>query len=215
MRTDISVELSKRAREVGVDGVMVTPPPYILPSEEEIFEHYRRISEEAGMPILIYNIPKRVGVGVSPELLLRLTEIDNVVAIKQSDESLEVVIETVRLCGDKIKVFAGHSVTRGFPCAVMGVDGFVSSVETQIVGKEVIGLYKLSTSGDLELARKIQHKMFALDHAVHGLGNFPSALKAAMNLRGRPGGFTRSPVQALSDNKLKQLKKMMGNLGLL
>ena len=214
MRTDIVIKLSKRAKEVGADGVMVTPSPYVRPNDREIYEHYKRISDEADIPILVYNIPKRVGVGISPELLSKMCEIKNVVAVKQSGDALEDVTETIRLCGDKIVVFAGHSVTRGFPCVAMGTDGFVSSVETQIMGKEAVDLYRASISGDNAAARKLQYKLIRLDHAVHGIGTFPSALKEAMNMRGRPGGFTRSPVLALDETQAKQLHSVLTELRL-
>jgi len=213
MRTDVVVRLSKRAKEVGANGVMVTPSPYIRPSDREIYEHYKRISDEADIPILVYNIPKRVGAGTSPELLAKLCDIKNVLAVKQSAESLDEVAATVRLCGDKMIVFAGHSVTRGFPCVAMGTDGFVSSVETQIMGKEAVSLYKLSVD-DHAAARKLQHKLIELDHAVHGIGTFPSALKAAMNMRGRPGGFTRSPVMPLEDTEMSCLRRALSELDL-
>jgi 4-hydroxy-tetrahydrodipicolinate synthase len=215
MLTDKVVELSKKAKAAGADGVMVTPPFYILPNESEIIEHYRRVSREADIPILIYNIPKRVGVTTSPALLEKLCSIDNVVAVKQSSGSFDDVVETVRLCADKIRVFAGHSVTRGFPCVVMGTDGFVSSVETQILGRAAIDLYRLSASGNVEAARKLQYRLVQLDHAVHGLGTFPSALKAAMNLVGRPGGYPRSPIQPLSAEDQERLRSVLQSIGVL
>jgi len=215
MRTDTAVKLSKRAKKIGADGVMVTPSPWIRPDEKEIQEHYRRISDEADIPILVYNIPKRASVTISPELLVELCDIDNVVAVKQSAESFDDVMETVRLCGEKIRILAGHSVTRGFPCVMMGTDGFVSSVETQIMGKEAVELYQLSVSGKSEVARKLQYKLIELDHAVHGIGTFPSALKAAMNLRGRPGGYTRSPVLPLGKSEIERLRNVLSQLGLL
>ena len=115
MLTDQVINLSQRAKETGVDGLMITPPYYILPNEVEIIEHYEQISENVDLPILVYNIPKRVGVTTSPALLLKLAEINNIVAVKQSSSGFSDVVETVELCGEKIVVFAGHSVTRGFP----------------------------------------------------------------------------------------------------
>jgi len=215
MLTDRVVKLSKKAKAVGASGVMVTPPFYILPGESEIIEHYKTVSEEADIPILVYNIPKRVGVTVSPALLEKLCAIENVVAVKQSSGSFDDVVETVRLCGDKIRVFAGHSVTRGFPCVAMGTDGFVSSVETQILGREAIDLYRLSASNSVKAARELQYRLVQLDHAVHGLGTFPSALKAAMNLVGRPGGYPRSPIQPLCESDQKRLKSVLQSIDVL
>lgn len=214
MITDRVISLSKRANSVGVDGIMVTPPYYILPNEEEILLHFRRISDEVDTPILVYNIPKRVGVSASPALLTKLSDIDHVVAVKQSSGTFEDVTETVRLCGNKIRVFAGHSVTRGFPCVAMGVDGFVSSVEPQVMGRDAIRLFEVSRSGELSAARELQYRLIQLDHAVHGIGTFPAALKAAMNLVGRPGGYPRSPILPLAKKDEDTLRAILKAIGL-
>lgn len=73
-----------------------------------------------------------------------------------------------------------------------------------------VNLYKVSILGDLDRERKVQFKMFELDHTVHGLGIFPLALKVAMNLRGGPEGFIRNPVKPLSESKLEELKTVIG-----
>ena len=214
MLTDQVINLSQRAKETGVDGLMITPPYYILPNEVEIIEHYQQISDNVNLPILVYNIPKRVGVTTSPALLLKLTEINNIVAVKQSSSGFSDVVETVELCGEKIVVFAGHSVTRGFPCVAMGADGFVSSVEPQIMGKTAIELYEISKSGNTENARNLQQKLIKLDEAVHGLGTFPSALKAAMNVMGRPGGYPRKPILPLNEGEINKLESIMSKIDL-
>ena len=214
MLTDQVINLSQRAKETGVDGLMITPPYYILPNEVEIIEHYQQISENVDLPILVYNIPKRVGVTTSPALLLKLAEINNIVAVKQSSSGFSDVVETVELCGEKIVVFAGHSVTRGFPCVAMGADGFVSSVEPQIMGKAAIELYEISKSGNTDNARNIQQKLIKLDEAVHGLGTFPSSLKAAMNVKGRPGGYPRKPILPLNEGEISKLESIMSKIDL-
>jgi 4-hydroxy-tetrahydrodipicolinate synthase len=215
MNTDVTIKRGQQAKEVGVDGVMVTPPYYVLPSEREIVAHYQQVSDQVELPIMLYTIPKRVGVGISPSLLSELADIEYVIAVKQSSEEFSDVIDTIELCGDRIYVLAGHSVTRGFPCIAMGADGVVSSVEPQIMGKQAIDLYALSKNNEIEAARNLQHRLVKLDHAVHGLGTFPSALKAAMNLVGRPGGHTRRPVFPLSEEKLVKLRSTLAEIGLL
>ena len=215
MLTDTVVEQSKKAKDAGADGVMVTPPHFILPSEEDITKHYSCISQEADVPILVYNNPRRVGVDIPPALLEKLCEIENVVAVKQSSGNFTDIVETVRLCGDKIRVFAGHCAARGFPCVAMGTHGFVSSGETQILGKKAIDLYRLSAAGDNHAARSLQYRLVELSHAMHGLGTFPSALKAAMNLVGRPGGYPRDPIQPLREEDQKRLQSNLHSLGVL
>jgi 4-hydroxy-tetrahydrodipicolinate synthase len=216
IRTSEVVALSRAAEQAGADGVMVTPPYYALPSPREIQAHFQNISEQIGLPILLYNIPKRQAVGIDSELLQRLADVDKVVAIKQSAPEFDAVVDTVALVGDRIRVFAGHSVTRGFPAIQMGCDGYVSSVEPQVMGREAIALYRLSVQGQTEAARALQYKCIALDHAIHGgVGTFPASLKAAMNLLGRPGGYPREPLLPLTGDETQRLERVLASLGLL
>jgi len=200
------VELSNRAKAVGVDGVMITAPYYVMPKEKEIMRHYQDISSKVGLPILVYNIPNRVGINLTPDLLSKLCDVDCVVAVKQSSPSFDEVMQTIRLCGEKMRVFAGHSDTRGFPCIAMGADGGVSSVETQMLGKEAIQIYDAIVSGDFESARKIQCKSITAAGIARMYGVFPSGLKACMNLLGRPGGFPRPPVSPLVEQEIEGLR---------
>lgn len=213
--TSRSVALTKRAKAVGCDGVMVTPPPYVLVSPREVIAHFRAISN-VGLPIMMYNIPKRQGINVTPRLIAEMTDIECLVAVKQSSDSFHDVVETVRLAGDKLLIFAGHSVIRGFPSVAMGCDGFISSVEPQVMGREAIDLYRLAAANKVDEVRKLQYRCVALDEAIHGgVGTFPASLKAAMNLRGRPGGYAREPLLPLTDDEQAKLKKVLGGLGLL
>jgi 4-hydroxy-tetrahydrodipicolinate synthase len=209
------IELSRAAEKAGAQGVMITPPYYALPSQREILVHYQKVSDSIGLPILMYNIPKRQAVGIGHDLLQRLADVDRVVAIKQSAPGFDDVSDAVALVGDRIRVFAGHSVTRGFPAIAMGCDGYVSSVEPQVMGKDAIQLFRLSKTSP-EAARKLQYKCIALDNAIHGgVGTFPASLKAAMNMLGRPGGYPREPLLPLTEEESGRLEDVLIKLALL
>ena len=211
------ISLSLKAKKLGVDGFMITPPYYARPSFREVFEHFRKISDAVQHPILLYNIPSRQAVNLSPAQICELGEkIDCIVAVKQSSNDFHDVTEVIRLAGKSIRVFAGHSVTRGFPCIAMGCDGFVSSVEPQIMGAEVIKLYKLSSENMVNEARALQYRCIVLDNAIHGdAGTFPASLKAAMNLMGRPGGYPREPLLEVTDAQKEYLKRVLKEIGLI
>jgi 4-hydroxy-tetrahydrodipicolinate synthase len=120
------------------------------------------------------------------------------------------------VAGDRISVLAGHSVERGFPAVAAGADGYLSSVEPQVMGKQAIDMYRLTVNGEYDAARQIQLRCVELDHSVHGeVGTFPASLKAAMNLVGRPGGYPRAPLHAPSEENLKGLKETLKKLDLL
>jgi len=211
------IELSLAAKERGVDGLMVTPPYYALPNWRETKEHFRRISDAVQHPILLYNIPKRQGIHVSPAQIAELAaEVECIAAVKQSTASFVEVLDTIRLAGSTIRVLAGHSVDRGAPCVLMGADGYVSSVEPQVMGADAIRLFRLAAEGRVEEARDVQFRCITLDHAIHGgVGTFPASLKAAMNLLGRPGGYPREPLLELTPDENRRLRAVLGEIGLL
>ncbi len=208
------VELTKAARETGVDGVMIMPPYYCGASRREVVEHFRTISDEAKMPILVYNSPKSTGVDIVADFAAELAAIDWVVGIKQSTLDFTVFEQTVAACGDQILVFTGHSAKRGLAAVLAGAVGFVSSLDPHVLGREGISLFELSVAGDYENARRVQMRTLALDRRIGGLSSGPSVMKAAMNLLGRPGGYPRRPLLEASDAQKEQIRKVLDEMGL-
>lgn len=204
--------LSQAAKGVGVDGIMVLPPYYAMIKENEVLAHYKAVSDEAQTPILLYNIPRRTGINLTPEFCQKLADIDYVAAIKESSNDFVQVEETLRVVGDRITVFTGHSAERGMAAVLLGCPGFVSSMETQVMGEEAISLFRLSASGDLDAARRVQMRTLALDKAMRGLGTFPANLKAAMNVLGRPGGYVRPPLLNFTEKETAQVRATLDAL---
>ena len=161
------VALSKGAKEAGVDGVLILPPYYAMINEKEVIAHYRAISDEARVPILLYNIPRRTGVNLTPELCEELAELDYVVAIKESSNDFVQVEATLAALGDRMLVFTGHSAARGVAAVLLGCQGYVSSMESQVMGRGAIPLYELAASGKVDEARKMQMRTLQLDIRRH------------------------------------------------
>lgn len=210
--TDAVVELSRQARGAGAAGVMVLPPYYCMAGRREVLEHYRAISDGARHPILIYNIPRRTGFNLTPDVLDEVVGIEWVVAIKESSNDFIQTQATIRDVGDRITVFSGHSAERGVPAVLMGAKGFVSSMESQVMGGEAIRMYDLAKSGRLEEARRTQLRTLALDQAMRRVGTFPANLKAAMNLLGREAGVPRRPLLPLTPSELEAVNQVLANL---
>lgn len=169
------------------------------------------------MPIFLYNIPKRQGVDLTPDLISKLADIKNVAAIKESSSDYARVLEDIRLSGDRICVFTGHSAGRGVPAIAMGAGGWVASNDTQIMGKETIEMFNLVKQGEVEKAREIQCRCITLDKGLRGggAGTFPAFLKYAMNLRNRPGGYPRKPVLPLTEKQKQHVQTVLRQLDLL
>ncbi|MBI4184091.1 MAG: 4-hydroxy-tetrahydrodipicolinate synthase [Proteobacteria bacterium] len=209
------IELSAAAKAAGVSGVMVLPPYYAVPNRREVVAHYRAISAEARVPILLYNIPKRTGINMLPDWVAELSEIEYVAGIKESSNDFIQLERTLSACGERIRVLAGHSAERGVAAVLMGCPGWVSSMETQIMGREAISMYDLAVAGRVEEARRIQLRCLKLDFEMRaGVGTFPANLKAAMNLLGRPGGFARPPLLDLSEAERGRAAEILASLGL-
>ena len=140
--TDVAVRYSREAERLGADGVMVVPPFYSSPTEDELFEHYRRIGEAISIPVMVYNNPNTSNVDLRPEFVARLGEIDTVRYIKESSGDISRVREIARLSGGRVTVFAGY---HAFDSMVLGADGYVS-VCGNIVPRLSADLYRLTVT---------------------------------------------------------------------
>ncbi|MBA2305353.1 MAG: 4-hydroxy-tetrahydrodipicolinate synthase [Acidobacteria bacterium] len=209
------IELSHRAKEAGVAGVMILPPYYAMPGPREVVEHYRAIADAVKHPILLYNIPRRTGINLTTELLDQIVEFEWVVAIKESSNDFIQTEKTILEFGDRISVFTGHSAERGVPAILMGAKGFVSSTESQIMGRPAVEMYALVQRGELDRARATQMKTLALDDQMRKIGTFPANLKAAMNLLGRNGGAPRPPLLPLLPADIERLRVVLDRLQLM
>jgi 4-hydroxy-tetrahydrodipicolinate synthase len=212
IRTPEAVALARGAAARRLDGVMLTAPAYAMVNDAEVLAHIQAVSDASPLPIMLYNVPRRIGRDLSPELVRRATEIYRVVALKQSSPSFDDIGRVVDLCGDRLLVFAGNSAERGLPAAVVGADGFVSSVETQALGREAIRLWQLAIAGELEEARAVQRKCARVKKFLGAFGTEPAALKVAMNHLGRPGGFPRPPILPLSAEEAASVCAFMERL---
>jgi 4-hydroxy-tetrahydrodipicolinate synthase len=206
------IELSLRAKELGTAGVMILPPYYCMAGRREVIAHYQAISDAVRHPILLYNIPRRVGFNLTPDVLDELVEVDWVVAIKESSGDFIQVQNTILGVGDRISVFTGHSAERAVPALVMGAVGFVSSMESQIMGREAIEMYALVQKGELKRAAQVQLRTLDLDESMRKAGTFPANLKAGMNLLGRTGGHPRPPILPLMPAQLDEVRNILDRL---
>ena len=213
--TQAVIDLSLAAKNAGVAGVMVLPPYYCMAGAREVAEHYRAISSDVRHPILLYNIPRRTGFNMTPEFLDKLVEVEWIAAIKESSNDFIQTEATIQAVGDRIEVFTGHSAERAVPALLMGAKGYVSSMESQILGREAIEMYDLVHAGRLDQARTVQHRTLALDQRMRRAGTFPANLKTAINVLGRRGGFPRRPLLPLTTAETEQVREVLSGLHVL
>jgi len=212
--TQAVIDLSVAAKTAGVAGIMVLPPYYCMAGRREVLEHYRAVSDHVEHPILLYNIPRRTGFNMTPEFLLDLVKVEWIAAIKESSNDFIQTASTIQAVGDQIQVFTGHSAERAVPALLMGAKGYVSSMESQIMGREAIEMYDLVEAGRLDEARRVQHRTLLLDQRMREAGTFPANLKAGMNVLGRRGGFPRRPLLPLTAGETVKVKEVLAGLNI-
>ncbi len=205
------VRLSKRAEALGADGVMIIPPFYSTPTEDELFEHYRRIGEAIGIPIMIYNNPATANVDMRPETVKRLSAIDNVRYIKESTLEVTRVRDIIDLCGDRMTVFAG---ILGYESFWLGAQGWVA-VCSNLLPAESAKLFELvADAKDQPAALALYKRILPIVRWVGG-HRYVAATKAGFAMMGRPVGPPRPPRLPLPAADVEALRKDLKALGVI
>jgi 4-hydroxy-tetrahydrodipicolinate synthase len=210
--TDEAVRLTRAAEKAGADGALMISPYYNRPTQEGIYQHYKKVAAAVGIPIIVYNIPGRTGSKIEPETLARLAEIRNVAGVKEATGSVDQAIDVIRLCGDNLAVYSGEdSLT--FSLMALGGQGVISTV-ANITPKEMAQLAEACLEGNWEKGRELQLKLVPLIRSVFIETN-PIPVKTALSLMGKCGPELRLPLTPMSEGALKKLKQAMIDFGLL
>jgi 4-hydroxy-tetrahydrodipicolinate synthase len=210
--TDEAIRLTREAEKAGADGALMISPYYNRPTQEGIYQHYKKVAESVGMPIIVYNIPGRTGSKIEPETLARLAEIKNVAGVKEATGSADQALDVIRLCGDRLAVYSGEdSLT--FTLMALGGRGVISTV-ANIAPREMSQVTEACLEGNWEKARERQFKLVPLIRAVF-LETNPIPIKTALALMGKCSGELRLPLTPMSESNLGKLKTALADFGLL
>src|SRR3954465_3758626 len=190
-----SVELTRRAGELGVDGVLVVTPYYSKPPQRAIVEHFRAVAAATDRPVVVYNIPARCVVNIDPDTIARLAEIPNVKAVKQANDDLGQARRIVEI---GLGLYAGDDDLILSFLELGGVGGIC--VHTHVVGPQVAALVRCYRDGDLDGARRLGDELQPALDILKVVGN-PIAIKAALHLLGHDAGGLRLPLVPASDDE--------------
>ena len=207
-----AIELSQKAKDTGVDGVLLVTPYYNKPTQEGLFRHYMAIADAVAIPQILYNVPGRTGVNMLPETVARLALHKNIVAIKEATGSLQQASEIMALCGDQIDVLSGDDFIT-FPMMACGAKGVIS-VLANIMPKAVGDLTDAFFAGDLETARQIHLKTLKISNAMFIESN-PTPVKTALGLMGKCSDEVRLPLAPMSEANKTKLVAIMKEYGLI
>ncbi|MPZ77360.1 MAG: 4-hydroxy-tetrahydrodipicolinate synthase [Deltaproteobacteria bacterium] len=210
--TDEAVRLTRAAEKSGADGALMISPYYNRPTQEGIYQHYKKVASEVGIPIIVYNIPGRTGSKIEPETLARLAEIKNIAGVKEATGSVDQAIDVIRLCGENLAVYSGED-TLTFSLMALGGKGVISTV-ANVAPKEMSQLTEACLKREWEKARDLQLRLTPLIRSLFIETN-PIPVKTAVALMGKCTSDLRLPLTPMAEGNVKKLKQAMAEFGLI
>lgn len=210
--TKNAIELTKYAELIGADGALVVTPFYNKTTQDGLIKHYEAIASSTTLPIIVYSVPSRTGVNVTPNTCLELSKIPNIVGIKEASGNLSQVAEIAALCGDNLHIYSGND-DQVLPTLSLGGKGVISVI-SNIAPKKFTTMVHDFFNGDIEKATKVQLESIELINALFIEVN-PVPVKAALNMLGYNFGIPRLPLVELSDKNKLILENALKNYGLL
>jgi len=212
--TAVTIQRSKAARGLGVDGVLTVAPYYNKPTQEGLYAHFRAIAEAVeGLPVVIYNVPGRTSSNIAAETTLRLArDVENIVAVKEASGNLSQIMEILRSRPEGFRVISGDdSLTLAL--IALGGEGLISvaSNEAPALMSE---LNDLALAGNWDDARKLHYRLLPLMEA-NFIESSPGPVKAAMALMGLLEENLRLPLVPVQEKTRTRLREVLDELGVL
>lgn len=210
--THEAIRLTKSAMAIGVDGALVITPYYNRPTQEGLFRHYEAVAMAVDIPMVIYNVPVRTGVNITPQTIERLSSISAFVGVKEACGQMSQIIELFHRVGSKMGIYSGDDLLT-YPVMALGGAGVIS-VSANLVPRKMADLVELSLAGEWEKARVVHEELVPL-HMALGLETNPIPIKTAMGLAGLSSDEMRLPLVAMSSENRLALSKVLDSMGLL
>ena len=208
-----AVNMSKKAEEVGADGLLCVTPYYNKCTQDGLYEYYKAISDAVNIPIIMYNVPSRTGCNIQPETAVKLArEVDNIVAIKAATGNLSQESKTMMLAEGCLDMYSGEDGLI-VPLMSIGAKGVIS-VLSNVAPKQTHDICAEFFAGNIEKSRQLQFEALELVDALFSEVN-PIPVKTALNLMGMEVGPLRMPLCEMEEANLNKLKTALKNYGLI
>lgn len=204
------IEQSVEAQRLGADALLIVTPYYNKTTQKGLVEHYTAVAQAVDIPIIIYNVPSRTGLNMTPASLEKLSHVKNIAGIKEASGNIVQVAEMARLCGDRIDIYSGND-DQVVPIMALGGKGVISVV-ANIAPRDTHDMVMKFIEGDIEGSRQLQFKLNPLIEALFVEVN-PIPVKTALNLMGFNAGKLRMPLTDMSEANLALLKQRMIEYG--
>ena len=205
-----TIELTRHAEKAGAEGALLITPYYNKPSQQGLYEHYRTVAAETGLPIILYNVPGRTSVNMLPETVGKLSEIKNIVGIKEATGDLKQVSDILEYSREGFLVLSGDDFTT-LPLLAIGGHGVIS-VTSNVAPRMVSDMIKAFEAGNLEEAKRLHYKLQPLHRAMFIETN-PVPVKTALAMMGMTGEEMRLPLVAMSEANKGKLASALKELG--
>lgn len=205
--TAASIALTKEAEDIGVDAAMLVAPYYNKPDQRGLFAHFAAIANETSLPIILYNIPGRSVVKMDADTIIALSEIPNIVSVKEASGDLDQAAEIIAKTADDFSVYSGDDGLT-LPMMAIGGDGVIS-VASHVIGNEMQSMLKAFRAGKVDEAAAIHRQLLPVMKGLF-FAPSPTPVKAALRMQGIETGGVRLPLVELNQDQLAQLEKIVG-----
>jgi 4-hydroxy-tetrahydrodipicolinate synthase len=186
-----SIELTREAESVGVDAILLVVPYYNKPTQEGLFQHFKAIAESTSLPCILYNVPSRTVTNLSADTAIKLSQIDNIVGIKEASSNLEQIAKILQGTKSDFLVYSGND---GDTLPILALGGYgVISVASHLVGNQIREMMERFLSAKIEEAAQLHRKLLPLINALFIVSN-PVPIKHALNYVGFSVGKPRLPL---------------------
>ena len=207
-----SIELTLEAEKTGVDGILLVSPYYNKPPQEGLYQHFCAVARSTRLPIVIYNIPGRTGVNITPETLGRLAQIENIVGVKESSGNITQAVEYRERVPRDFQIYSGDDAMT-LPMMGVGAVGVIS-VASHLVGRRIKEMVEAAVAGRMEHAARINQELAPLFRTLFLTTN-PIMVKAAANMTGLKVGGLRLPLIEANEKEIEVLRGCLRQLGLI
>ncbi|MBI1912069.1 MAG: 4-hydroxy-tetrahydrodipicolinate synthase [Deltaproteobacteria bacterium] len=209
--TEETIFLTKHAKKAGADAALLITPYYNKPTQQGLYEHYKKVAEAVDIPIVLYNVPGRTSVNMLPETVARLSEIKNIIGIKEATGNLQQVSDLIEYSKKGFIILSGDDFTT-LPMLSIGGHGVIS-VTSNIAPKDMSDMIRLFLEGKTEEAKGLHFRLQSLHRSMFIETN-PIPVKTALALMGMCEEEFRLPLTRMSEANRNKLINTLKNYGL-
>jgi 4-hydroxy-tetrahydrodipicolinate synthase len=203
-----SIAMTKEAERLGIDAALLVVPYYNKPTQEGMYQHFKAIAESTGLPCILYNVPARTVTNMAPETAIRLSQIDNIIGVKEASGNMEQVAKIIQGARKDFLVWSGNDGDT-FPVMAMGGYGVIS-VASHLVGKQIQEMIQQTVRGKMKEAAAIHLNLLPLINALFIVSN-PIPVKYALNHVGFRVGKPRLPLTEPDDKSKAMIEATLKN----